>query len=196
MKAIGIIGAGNIGKAVAAHLVKNNISVRISNSKGPETLTDTITELGSRADAVTTVEAASADIILLALPWSKVKDLTQLVDWNSKIIIDATNHFTANYQLEDIGDRASSEVVQDWLPGARIVKAFNTLFAKVLADNPAVGSGHRVLFISGDDGEAKAEVSELIKAIGFAPIDLGSLAVGSKFQQAKGTLSALNLIQL
>ena len=196
MKTIGIIGAGNIGKTVAAHLVKHSIPVSISNSKGVDTLSDTISALGSSAKAVTTAEAAAADIVLLALPWSKVKDLTQLADWTGKIVIDATNHFTANYQVVDLGGRASSEVVQEWLPGARVVKAFNTLFAKVLAADPVVGNGHRVLFVSGDDDEAKAEVSELIKTIGFAPIDLGSLAVGSKYQQAKGTFSGLNLIQL
>ena len=186
-KKIGIIGAGNIGKTVAAHLVKNNIPVTISNSKGPETLTDII----SGATAVTTAEAATADIVLLALPWSKVKDLASVADWQGKIVIDATNHFTPDYQVEDLGGLASSEVVAAHLPGVRLVKAFNTLSYKILAANPVVGDGHRVLFVSGDDEEAKAQVSELIETLGFAPIDLGSLAVGSKYQQAKGTFSTL-----
>ena len=87
-------------------------------------------------------------------------------------------------------------LVQALLPGARLVKAFNTLAAKLLAADPVVDNGHRVLFVSGDDEAAKAEVSELIKTLGFAPIDLGSLAVGSTYQQAKGRFSTLNLIQL
>lgn len=196
MKTIGIIGAGNIGKTVAVHLVKNDISVLISNSRGPETLAETISQLGNGAKAVTTAEAVGADIVLLALPFAKVKTLTQLTDWTGKIVIDATNHFTANYGVEDLGGLASSEVVQAQLPGARLVKAFNTLYYKVLEANPVVGTGHRVLFVSGDDVEAKGQVSELIKALGFAPIDLGSLAVGSTYQQAKGTFSTLNLVQL
>jgi len=77
-----------------------------------------------------------------------------------------------------------------------LVKAFNTLVNKDLAEDSVVGKGHRVLFISGDDQEAKAKVSEIISAMGYAPIDLGSLAVGSKYQQAKGVFSAVNLIKL
>jgi len=196
MEAIGIIGAGNIGKIVAAHLLKHNMPVIISNSRGPETLKETIEQLGSGAKAVNTAEAAEADIVLLALPWSKVKDLAQITDLNGKIVIDATNHFNPDYSVEDLGGKASSEVVQGYFPGSRIVKSFNTLVSKVLAADPVVGEGHRVLFVSGDDDQAKIEVSEIIKAIGFAPIDLGSLAVGSKYQQAKGTFSALNLIKI
>lgn len=195
-KTIVIIGAGNIGKAVAKHLLKSGYSVIISNSKSPESLEATIALLGSGAKAVTTAEAAGADIVLLALPWSQVKTLTQITDWKDRIVIDATNHFTPDFQVEDLGGRASSEVVQDYLPGARLVKAFNTLYFKILEANPVVENGHRVLFVSGDDNESKAAVCEVINTIGFAPVDLGSLSVGSKFQQAKGALSLLNLIKL
>lgn len=195
-KTIGIIGAGNIGKAVAKHLLKSGYSVIISNSKSPESLEANIALLGSGAKAVTTAEAAGADIVLLALPWSQVKTLIQITDWKDRIVIDATNHFTPDFQVKDLGGRASSEVVQDYLPGARLVKAFNTLYFKILEANPVVENGHRVLFVSGDDNESKAAVSEVINTIGFAPVDLGSLSVGSKFQQAKGALSLLNLIKL
>lgn len=195
-KTIGIIGAGNIGKTVAAHLLKNGYTVKISNSKQPDSLKETIAQLGNGATAVTANEAVEADIVFLALPWSKVKDLAQIKNWNGKIVIDATNHFTPDFQVEDLGGRGSSEVVQDYLPGARIVKAFNTLFFKILAANPVESNGRRVLFVSGDDKEAKAEVSEMIKDIGFAPVDLGSLSGGGKLQQAKGALSVLNLIKL
>lgn len=75
------------------------------------------------------------------------------------------------------------------------MKAFNTLFFKILADDPVEASRHRVLFLSRDDKEAKAAVSEMIKGIGFAPVDLGSLSAGGKLQQAKGALSLLNLIK-
>lgn len=104
--------------------------------------------------------------------------------------------FAPDYQVEDLGGLASSEVIQCYFPGVRLVKTFNTLIAKALTSDPVVGSGHRVLFVSGDDQEAKTEVSEIIKTIGFAVVDLGSLATGSKFQQVKGPLSALNLIKV
>ena len=195
-KTIGIIGAGNIGKTVAAHLVKNGYSVKISNSKHPDSLKETIVQLGNGATAVTATEAAEADIVFLALPWIQVKTLTQIANWNNRIVIDATNHFvTSDMQVADLGNRTSSEVVQDYLPGARIVKAFNTLYFKILEANPVVANGHRVLFVSGDDKEAKVQVSEMIKDIGFAPVDLGSLSVGGRLQQAKGALSLVNFIK-
>ncbi len=195
-KTIGIIGAGNIGKTVTTHLLKNGYTVNISNSKNPDSLKETVTQLGDGARAVTATEAAKADIVVLALPWMQVKTLTEITDWNNKIVIDATNQYiTPDFQVADLGDGSSSEVVQDYLPGARIVKAFNTLFFKILEANPVEANGHRVLFVSGDDKEAKAEVSEMIKDIGFAPVDLGSLSAGGKLQQAKGALSLLNLVK-
>ena len=196
-KTIGIIGAGNIGKTVAAHLLKSDYPVKISNSKQPESLKETVANLGNRAAAVTAAEAAEADIVLLALPWVQVKTLTDITNWSNKIVIDATNHFvTPDLQVADLGDGSSSEVVQDQLPGAKIVKAFNTLFFKILAADPVEANGHRVLFVSGDDNEAKQQVSEMIKDIGFAPVDLGTLSAGGKLQQAKGALSLLNLIKI
>ena len=196
-KTIGIIGAGNIGKVVAGHLLENDYPVKISNSKQPESLKETIAQLGNGVTAVTAAEAAEADIVLLALPWVQVKTLTDITNWSNKIVIDATNHFvTPDFQVADLGDGSSSEVVQDHLPGAKIVKAFNTLFFKVLAADPVEANGNRVLFVSGDDNEAKQQVSEMIKDIGFAPVDLGSLSAGGKLQQAKGALSQQNFIKL
>ena len=196
-KTIGIIGAGNIGKAVAAHFTNNGYTVKISNSKNPNSLQDTIAQLGKGVAAVSVKEAAQADIVFLALPWKNVNTLTQITNWDNKIVIDATNHFISpDMQVADLGSRSSSEVVQDYLPGSRIVKGFNTLAAKILSANPAEANGRRVLFISGDDKEAKAEVGDIIKDLGFTPVDLGLLADGGKLQQAKGALSLQNLIKL
>ncbi|MBB5436775.1 hypothetical protein HDC92_000439 [Pedobacter sp. AK017] len=198
-KSIGIIGAGNIGKAVAGHFAKAGFPVLISNSQDPESLTGAITLLGQGVKAVTSAEAAKADIVILALPWSGVPSLSGLIDWNGRVVVDATNHFITHapdFQVADLGALASSEVVQQYLLGARIVKAFNTIFFKILEQDPHVGNGNRVLFVSGDDQKAKEVVSQAITEIGFAPVDLGSLAVGSKFQQAKGALATLNFIKI
>ena len=195
MKAIGIIGAGNIGKAVAIQLLANEFQVLISNSKGPETLTAVVSKLGTGAKSVTAAEAAAADIVVIAVPWTKVKDLTGLTDWNGKIVIDASNRFEQGNGVED-GGLASSEVVQNYLPGAKVVKGFNTLLAEVLAGDPKVGNGKRVLFISGDDKDAKATVSVIIGKIGFAPIDLGPLAAGGKLQQFNWPLASKNFVIL
>jgi len=198
-KSIGIIGAGNIGKAVAGHFIKAGFPVLISNSQDPESLAETIAFLGQGVRAVRPAEAAAADIVILALPWSEVPGLSDLTDWNGRIVVDATNHFITyapDFQVADLGGLASTEVVQQYLSGARLVKAFNTIFFKILEQDPQVGNGNRVLFVSGDDQGAKEVVSGAITEIGFAPVDLGSLAVGSKFQQAKGALATLNLVKI
>jgi predicted dinucleotide-binding enzyme len=198
-KTFGIIGAGNIGQTVARHLLKAGHPVILSNSSGPDTLIETVNALGEGAVAGTVKQAASTDIVLLSLPWSQVPTLSNVVDWTNRLVIDATNHFISyapDFQVADLGTRASSEVVASLLPGARLVKAFNTIYFKILAQDPVVGEGNRVLFISGDDNDAKSEVASIIAAIGFAPVDLGSLGTGSKLQQAKGALATLNLVKL
>ena len=198
-KSFGIIGAGNIGQTVARHLLKAGFPVIMSNSHGPESLKEVIKMLGTGAKAGPVEDAAKADIVFLSLPWSEVASLTGIADWTNKIVIDATNHFITHppdFQVADLKGKASSEIVAELLPGATIVKAFNTLPYKILAEDPKQAGGRRVLFISGDDLSSKSEVSEVIKALGFAVIDLGNLANGSKLQQAKGSVATLNLIQL
>ena len=198
-KTFGIIGAGNIGQTVARHLVKAGYPVILSNSQDPESLKDTINSIGAGAKAGTRKEAAAADIVLLALPWSEAPSLTGLANWKNKTVIDATNHFISfapEFKLADIGDLASSEVVADNLPGAHIVKSFNTLYFKILALDPKEWNGRRVMFVSGNDGPSKKEVSEVIESLGFAVIDLGTLAGGSKLQQPHGAVANLNLLKL
>lgn len=196
---IGIIGAGHIGQTVARHLVKAGHKVILSNQRGADSLQNLQVELGKDASAGSIQEAAQADIVLLSLPWSQIPTITGIVNWNGKTVIDATNHFITyapDFKVEDLGPKASSEVVAGLLPGAKVVKAFNTIFYKTLAEDPRVAGGNRVLFVSSNDPGAKAQVSQLIESIGFAPVDLGDLATGSKLQQAKGPLATLNLIKL
>jgi len=198
-KSFGIIGAGNIGQTVARHLIKAGYPVILSNSKGPESLNELVKSFGLGVNAGSVEDAAKADIVLLSLPWSEVSSLTRVIDWNNKIVIDATNHFMTyapDFQVADLKGKSSSEVVASLLPGGRIVKAFNTLYFKILAKDPHEAGGNRVLFISGDDNSSKSEVSEVIRTLGFGVIDLGDLANGSKLQQAKGSVATLNLIQL
>lgn len=198
-KTFGIIGAGNIGQTVAKHLVKAGYPLILSNSKGPGSLSDTIASLGAGAKAGTPKDAAEADIVLLALPWSGLSSLSGLTDWKDKVVIDATNAFISyapEFHVADLGGRASSEVVAAQLSGARIVKAFNTLYFKILALNPEEAGGRRVLFYSGNDAAAKKEVSDIIESLGFASIDLGDLATGSKLQEPKNAVATLNLIKL
>jgi len=196
MKTIGIIGAGHIGQAIAGQLLKINMPVLISNSKGPETLDPVIYKLGTGVRAVTTAEAAAADIVILALPWWEVHKLTAIIDWTGKLVIDITNEFLPGGKIADLGQRTSTEIVLEQIPGARVVKAFNTLYAARIAADPVIGEGHRVVFVAADDTQAKSEIIELIKSMNFAPVDLGSLAIGGRLMEAKGVFSGMHLAKL
>ena len=117
---------------------------------------------------------------------------------DGRIVIDANNPIEAPlFKPVDLKGRVSSEVFADLVPGARVVKAFNHLRAEVLANNPKADGGQRVLFYSGNDTAAKAEVAALIDRIGFVGIDLGSLAVGGKLAQFPGgPLPNQNLVKV
>jgi predicted dinucleotide-binding enzyme len=196
---IGIIGTGGIGRALAAHIAKAGYEIIVSNSRGPETLAALVTELGPRAKAGTREGAAGADVVILAVPWVHVREaLADLPPWNGRVLMDATNPIIEpDFQVADLNGSTSSEIVASLAPGARVVKAANTLLRAVLAANPKEAGGRRVLFMSGDDREAKVQVDSVLSKIGFATIDLGGLASGGRLQQFPGgTLPTLNLIQL
>ena len=192
MTDVGIIGAGRLGQAMARTALRAGRSVVIANSRGPESLAAVISGLGEGVSAATTDEAASAGIVVIAVPSDRVPEAVQGLDWNSQIIIDATNDWAA----DDLQGRTSSELVADLVAGARLVKAANTLSAEVLGSDPHEAGGRRVIFISGDDADAKAEVVALFQDAGFATIDLGDLATGGAMQQIHHPLAGLNLIQL
>ncbi|CDM61429.1 MULTISPECIES: NADPH-dependent F420 reductase [Rhizobium] len=195
---IGIIGAGNIGAAVARALVRAGIHAIISNSRGPEALAELAAELRPFVTAATVEEAAKADIVLVAVPWSKLPQaLSGLPDWNGRIVIDANNPIEAPlFKPAALNGRLSSEIFSDLVPGARVVKAFNHLQSHLLSGNPAAEGGKRVLFYSGDDAGAKVEIGSLIEKLGFFGIDLGSLAIGGSLTQFPGgPLPVLNLVK-
>jgi predicted dinucleotide-binding enzyme len=196
---IGIIGSGAIGAAVARTLARAGIEATISNSRGPDSLKELVRELGPSISAGTREQAARADIVVVAVNWSKLPAaLAGLPDWSGRIVIDANNPIEAPlFKPVDLKGRVSSEVFAELVPGARVVKAFNHLRAEVLASDPRADGGHRVLFYSGDDNAAKAEVRALIDRIGFVGIDLGSLTVGGKLAQFPGgPLPNQNLVKV
>src|SRR5712691_682014 len=185
---IGIIGSGAIGTAFARTLARAGIEATISNSRGPDSLKALIRELGPSIKAGTREDAARADIVFIAVNWTKLPAaLAGLADWNGRIAIDANNPIEAPlFEPIDLKGRTSSEVFADLVPGARVVKAFNHLRAEILTADPQADGGRRVLFYSGNDNAAKADVAALIDQIGFVGIDLGSLAVGGKLAQFPG----------
>ncbi|WAC48227.1 NADPH-dependent F420 reductase [Asticcacaulis sp. SL142] len=212
---IGIIGSGALGSNLARALAKAGIAATISNSRGPASLAAFIKEVGPSIKAGTVEEAASADIVVVAVRWTDAERvLKALPAWNGRIVIDGTNPVEFidpnspdasdptnplaawGIKAVDLGDKYSSEIIRDFVPGARVVKAFNHLDVNVL-NEPEVSGGQRVLFYSGDDAAAKAEVRALIEATGFFAVDLGTLDVGGRLATLPfGALSAISFIKI
>ena len=211
---IGIIGSGALGSNVARMFAKRGISATIANRRGPPSLAPLIAEVGPSIKAGTIEEAASAEIVFVAVRWVDLeKVLGRLPAWRGRIVVDATNPVEfldpnsadakdptnplAAYGIKaiDLGGRHSSQVFRQFVPGARVVKAFNHLDVRVLTQ-PEVAGGRRVLFYSGDDHAAKADVRKIIETAGFFPVDLGMLDVGGPLASPPfGPLGTANFIQ-
>jgi 8-hydroxy-5-deazaflavin:NADPH oxidoreductase len=189
---VGIIGAGRLGQAMARTALRAGRPVVIANSRGPESLASVASALGDGASAGTVADAAASGIVVIAVPWASVPKALEGLRWNGQIVIDATNDFDPR----DLDGRTSSEVVADLVGDAPVVKAANTLAAAVLGADPREAGGQRVLFLSGDERDAKAEVSALFQDAGFFTIDLGDLITGGEMQQVGGPLAGANLIRL
>ena len=192
IKSVGIIGAGNIGQVMAQIALRAGRRVVIANSRGPQSLTSVVRELGEGVSAGKVTDAAAADIVVLAVMWPQLPQAVAGLEWDGRIVIDPTNDFDPT----DLDGHTSSEVVADLVAPARVVKAGNTLAAGVLASDPHEAGGQRVIFVSGDDLDAKAEVIALFQDAGFFTVDLGSLSSGGGMQQVQGPLAGLNLVHL
>jgi len=192
VKSIGIIGAGRIGQAMAQTALRAGRQVVIANSRGPQSLRSVVEALGQGVSAGTVQDASAADIVVLAVPWSQVSQAVEGLDWDGRIVIDPTNDFDPS----DLDGRTSSEVVAELVAPARVVKAANTFGAALLGSEPRQAGGQRVIFLSGDDAEAKSEVIALFEDAGFFVVDLGGLREGGQMQQVGAPLAGHNLIRL
>jgi predicted dinucleotide-binding enzyme len=192
IKRVGIIGAGRIGQAMAQIARRAGRQVVIANSRGPQSLASVVQELGDGVSAGTVNDAAAADMVVLAVMWPDVPKAVEGLAWNGRILIDPTNDFDPS----DLNGRTSSEVVADLVAPARVVKAANTLGAGLLSSDPHQAGGQRVIFLSGDDADAKSEVGALFEDAGFSVVDLGGLREGGQMQQVGAPLAGQNLIRL
>jgi predicted dinucleotide-binding enzyme len=197
MKKIGTIGAGRIAKAFAKHVVKMGNEIILSNKTGGGKLDDLIKNLGPLAKAGSIEEVLQCDIILFSIPWPEVEEaLSNINSWSGQILIDTTNAATfPDFKPLDLGGKTSSQFVTELAPGAKVVKAFNTIESTILALDPRQGGGNRVLFFSADDLQAKQTVEELMTSMGFAGVYMGGLSE-SAIQQFGGPLITRNFILL
>ena len=190
MATVGFIGSGQIGSAIARLAIEAGHQVVLSNSRGPETLADTAAELGPRASAATSGEAAAAgDIVVVTVPVKAFPSLPA-APLAGKTVID-----TCNYGPErdghipelDSKSLTSSELLLRYIPDAMLVKAFNNIFFKHLLSlgRPAGAADRSYLPIAGDSAPAKAAVTEFIESIGYSVVDAGPLA--DSWRQATGT---------
>jgi predicted dinucleotide-binding enzyme len=189
---IGIIGAGRIGSTAARLLTRAGHQVAISNSRGPHSLRALVEEVGPRAHAMTVNDAARlGDVVLLAVPWRSPEALPAPETVFGKVVIDAMNPYSAEGKVIDLAGSSSGEETARRLPGARIVKAFNTIWCEHLANRGRTDlplAERHAIFLASDDANAKALVSRLIDEIGFAPVDTGSLREGGRRQEPNTTL--------
>lgn len=197
-----IIGSGAIGSALATQFARQGIEVMLANSRGISTLTDLARKLGPSVRPVEVSEAVRAERMILAIPFGAIPLVAQGgtangVDWSGRLVIDASNAVEMPaFKPADLGDRLSTEIVAEAFPGAKVVKAFNTIPAAKLAADPKQAGGRRVVVLSGNEAVARSQAAKLVEGLGFAPLDLGALRQASHLQQFGGTLVAKDLIQL
>ncbi|GAA2539174.1 NAD(P)-binding domain-containing protein [Winogradskya consettensis] len=187
MATLGIIGAGAIGTRLARQATAADIDVVLANSRGPETLTATVAQLGARARAATPEAAAQAgDWVVVSIPLAAYKHLPAAA-LAGKVVLDTSNYYATrdgHLPALDAGEITTSELVQRHLAGAKLVKAFNNIsdhHITALA-RPAGAADRTALPIAGDDPEAKASAAELISRLGFDTVDAGPLAESWRFE--------------
>lgn len=190
-----IIGAGNVGAALARQFARHGIAVSIANTRGPDSLAPLAAELGDKVRPVTLAEAITAELLILAIPFRAHAELARLApDWGGKIVIDAMN--TYGVSPEELRGQPSSALVAAAFAGAKLVKTLNQLPARLLAADPAEPGGRRVMFLAGDDEAANASVARLVGELGFAPLVLGTIGVAGALLEKGGPLVLQNLVKL
>lgn len=178
---LGIIGSGNIGSALARLAVAAGMDVVLSNSRGPETLSELVAELGEHARAATPTEAAEAgDLVVATIPLN-VHDQLPAAALAGKIVIDTMNYYSdrvGHIAELDAGKLTSSEMVQRHLADSDVVKAFNNIDFRRLFTlaRPAGAPDRSALPIAGADAGAKKQAAGLLDALGYDAVDIGTLA--------------------
>jgi hypothetical protein len=188
LRTIGLIGAGHIGSQLARLAVAHGYDVVISNSRGPETLSSLVAELGLKACAATPAEAAKAgDIVVVTVPLKNYRAVP-VEPLAGKIVIDTNNYYPQrDGRIPELDNESTTtaELLQAHLPTSKVVKGFNHIYAAALTtDNQPSGTkNRRALAIAGDDAGAKAVVTRLFDEFGFDTVDAGPLREGWRIQR-------------
>jgi len=167
---IAIIGAGNVGKALASTLTRAGHDVTISAAH-PDHARDAATATGASAAASNADAAKNAQIVVLAVPATTLGVVVTELDLDGKVVVDVSNRPTPS---ADGPATSIAEELQQRVPNAKVVKAFNTLFASRQAE-PTVGGISADAYVAGDDEQAKQTVLDVVESAGFRPVDAGSL---------------------
>jgi predicted dinucleotide-binding enzyme len=188
MPTIGLIGAGHIGSQVARAALSNGYDVVLSNSRGPQTLSTLIAELGPKARAATPEEAAAAaDIAVVTVPLKNYRAVP-VAPLAGKIVIDTNNYYPQrDGHIPELDDESTTtaELLQAHLPTSKVVKAFNHIYASQITTDgrPAGTPNRRALVIAGDDADAKAVITRLLDQFGYDTVDAGPLKEGWRIQR-------------
>ncbi|GAB2937529.1 NAD(P)-binding domain-containing protein [Rhodococcus aerolatus] len=188
MTTIGFLGSGNIGSTLARVFLAEGHDVVMSNSRGPETLSELVLDLGDRARAATAEEAAEAgEVVVVTIPLKNYRDVP-VEPLRGKVVIDTNNYYPErDGQIPELDDESTttSELLQAHLPESHVVKMFNAIYFGHLGaqGRPPESPDRRALPMAGDDDNAKVVVQELVAEIGFDVVDAGPLAEGWRFQR-------------
>jgi len=194
---ISIIGAGNVGSALAHVFARNHVDACVANTRGPESFPELAVEVGPTVRAVALDEALGSDLIILAIPFLAVEPVGRSrPDWRGKTIVDVTNAFMLPNADALLAGRLSTEIVAEAFPGAETVKAFNQLPAHVLGRDRSAEGGKQVIFVSSNSESASTRVAQLAERLGYSAIELGRIDEGGRLIQARNALTLHNLIEL
>jgi 8-hydroxy-5-deazaflavin:NADPH oxidoreductase len=189
-----ILGAGKVGQALAKAFARKRIEVAIASRQPVEALAPVARAIGPTVVPKTLRDAVKAEIVFLAVPFEAHKEVAKVAqNWQGKIVIDVINAY--GVPPEKLGNLPSSVVISQAFPSASLVKAFNHLGAKTLAEDPNVNGERRVVFLSSDDQSAGKKVAKLVDQLGFAPVWLGKLEEGGLLVQARGNTWAPLIFQ-
>ncbi|MGC0373003.1 NADPH-dependent F420 reductase [Streptomyces sp. SAI-229] len=180
---IAIIGAGNVGSALASAAVAAGHDVAVT-ATDPKKAADVAAQTGARGAGSNAEAVADAEVVVLAVPGDVVTDVARELapELAGKVVIDATNPLNATYTDLVVEETAAVQSVQRALPGVPVVKAFNTILAGRLG-SPVEGDVKLDAYYAGDDADAKRVTGELLSSLGFRPIDAGGLRMARALEE-------------